>query len=142
MVRPRREQRRYHRPGKRVRRRAHEAPRLGAPSRATQWALKRENRSYVTRGEFRSLPVRLAARRCWFVPRTLTAAPVEKRVEEPERRVGPRGCERLVLLFPRLRQDTVSLLPCADRLQGRLPPPRPRATPAHHISSGLVADIY
>jgi hypothetical protein len=85
--------------------------------------------------------MRLAARRCWFVPRTLTAAPVEKRVEEPERRVGPRGCERLVLLFPRVRQDTVSLLPCADGLQGRLPPPRPRATPAHDISSGLVANI-
>src|SRR5580704_6816449 len=62
-------------------------------------------------------PVRLAARRRWFVPRTLTAAPVEKRVEEPERRVSPRRCERLVLLFPRLRPDTVSLLPCADRLQ-------------------------
>src|ERR1700737_608355 len=37
MVRPRRLQRRHRWPGTRVRPRAHEAPRLGAPPRATKW---------------------------------------------------------------------------------------------------------
>src|SRR6202040_4330444 len=43
MVRACRLQRRHRRPGTRVRPRAHEAPRLGTPPRATKWALKREN---------------------------------------------------------------------------------------------------
>src|SRR5437868_8129926 len=43
MVRARRLQRRHRRPGTRVRPRAHEAPRLGTPPRATKWALKRDN---------------------------------------------------------------------------------------------------
>src|SRR5260221_770980 len=38
MVRERRLQRRHRRPGTRVRPRAHEAPRLGTPPRATEWA--------------------------------------------------------------------------------------------------------
>src|SRR5206468_8471649 len=42
MVRARRLQRRHRWPGTRVRPRAHEAPRLGTPPRATKWALKRE----------------------------------------------------------------------------------------------------
>src|SRR6202045_5392538 len=41
MVRARRLQRRHRWPGTRVRPRAHEAPRLGTPPRATKWALKR-----------------------------------------------------------------------------------------------------
>src|SRR6202040_3870146 len=41
MVRPRRLQRRHRWSGTRVRPRAHEAPRLGTPTRATKWALKR-----------------------------------------------------------------------------------------------------
>jgi hypothetical protein len=40
MVRPRRLQRRHGWPGTGVRPRAHEAPRLGTPPRATRWALK------------------------------------------------------------------------------------------------------
>src|SRR5206468_5665556 len=39
VVRARRLQRRHRWPGTRVRPRAHEAPRLGAPPRATKWAL-------------------------------------------------------------------------------------------------------
>src|ERR1700691_1811426 len=67
---------------------------------------------------------------------------MEKRVEEPEGRIGPRGCQRLILLFPLLGQATVSLLPHADSLQSLLPPPRPRATAPHYLRSRLVANVF
>src|SRR6202789_3865346 len=67
---------------------------------------------------------------------------MEKRVEEPEGRIGPRGRQRLILLFPLLGQTTVSLLPHADSLQSFLPPPRPRATTPHYLGCCLMADVF
>src|SRR5213080_3801757 len=49
MVRARRLQRRHRRPGTRVRPRAHEAPRLGTPPRATKWADSRRARMKAVR---------------------------------------------------------------------------------------------
>src|SRR5262249_31477750 len=74
--------------------------------------------------------------------RMLAPASVDKRAEEPKRRVAPRGCQRFVFLFPLLRQDATSLLPYADGLQTFLPPPRPRASPAHYLGSGLMTDLF
>src|SRR5438874_8743947 len=49
MVRARRLQRRHRWPGTRVRPRAHEAPRLGTPPRATKWADSRRTRMKAVR---------------------------------------------------------------------------------------------
>src|SRR5260370_933890 len=49
MVRARRLQRRHRWPGTRVRPRAHEAPRVGTPPRATKWADSRRDRMKAVR---------------------------------------------------------------------------------------------
>jgi len=46
-----------------------------------------------------------------FRARTLPPTPVEKRIEEPERRVAPRRDQSFVFLFPDIRQAMVRLLP-------------------------------
>src|SRR5438046_6475876 len=78
----------------------------------------------------------------FLVPWALTPAAVDKRIQEPERWVRPGRQKSFVLVFPRFRKAIFSLLPCADSFQGRLPPERPRATPAHHLGSRLMADVF
>jgi hypothetical protein len=63
-------------------------------------------------------------------------------VEEPERRIGPWGCERFVFLFPDLCQFMSTLLPAAHGLQCFLPPSRPETTSAYDLSSRLVAEVF
>jgi hypothetical protein len=43
--------------------------------------------------------VKLSTQGVRSLPWALTPAGVEKRVEEPEGRIAPRGCKRLILLF-------------------------------------------
>ena len=76
------------------------------------------------------------------MPWTLTPAGMDKCVEEPERRVTPWGDERLVFFFSGLRQGLLSLLPSVHGLPCRLPPKRPRATPAYDLRNRLVADVF
>jgi hypothetical protein len=62
--------------------------------------------------------------------------------EEPERRIGPRGCERPVFLFLGLRQTMFTLFPFEKTPKCLLPPSRPRTTPAHNLGSRLVANAF
>jgi hypothetical protein len=67
---------------------------------------------------------------------------MDKCVEEPERRVSPGSYERLIFLFPGLRQAILTLLPFPDSLQCILPPPRPGAAPAYDFSRRFVTDVF
>jgi hypothetical protein len=66
---------------------------------------------------------------------------MDKRIDEPERWVGPWSREHLVFLFAILCQVPLALLPCAEGLECFLSPSRPQATPAYDFGSGLVANV-
>src|SRR5215472_6033140 len=73
---------------------------------------------------------------------TLRPTPVDKRIEEPERRVAPGREQSPVFLFPGVREAVDRLLPRADTLECQLPPSCPRAVPADDLSGPIVADVF
>ena len=71
----------------------------------------------------------------------LTPAGVQQNGKEPERRIGQRGCESLVISLSCLGQAPFGVFGGTYALQALPPPARPHAAAAHHFGTRLVANI-